>query len=319
MPVVVRHRLDGQPPPGGRGRARHRRRAAPGRDRRRRLRRGRRRARRPSWSRPRSRSSGRSARPGRRRRRCSRSTSGPPGPGATEIVSVHLSADMSGTFESAPAGGPGRVGARSCAVDSRQVGVATGYAALSAADVVACGRHRRGGGRRPRWPGPRRRPSLFYVDTLEYLRRGGRIGAAAALFGGALAVKPLLADRRRQGGAAWSGCARRAGRWPGWRSWPSQAAGDAGRRVRGPPGVARTGPAQLTEQLTDRLADNLEGREVWCGELGAVLGAHVGPGHARGLRRAAALTPRSRPQATRRVAVLHRPPEAPVAASGAAS
>ena len=34
--------------------------------------------------------------------------------------------------------------------------------------------------------------SLFYVDTLEYLRRGGRIGAAQALIGSALAVKPLL-------------------------------------------------------------------------------------------------------------------------------
>ena len=39
---------------------------------------------------------------------------------------------------------------------------------------------------------PTLRSSLFYVDTLEYLRRGGRIGAASALFGGALAVKPLL-------------------------------------------------------------------------------------------------------------------------------
>ena len=36
--------------------------------------------------------------------------------------------------------------------------------------------------------------------------------------------------------------------------------------------------AQLTEHLTTRLEANLEGREVWCGELGAVLGAHVGPG-----------------------------------------
>ena len=36
--------------------------------------------------------------------------------------------------------------------------------------------------------------------------------------------------------------------------------------------------AQLQEKLAARLADNLEGREVGCGELGAVLGAHVGPG-----------------------------------------
>ncbi len=36
--------------------------------------------------------------------------------------------------------------------------------------------------------------------------------------------------------------------------------------------------ADLAARLTTRLAANLDGREVWCGELGAVLGAHVGPG-----------------------------------------
>jgi fatty acid-binding protein DegV len=35
---------------------------------------------------------------------------------------------------------------------------------------------------------------------------------------------------------------------------------------------------QLRERLATRLADNLDGREVSCAELGAVLGAHVGPG-----------------------------------------
>ena len=35
---------------------------------------------------------------------------------------------------------------------------------------------------------------------------------------------------------------------------------------------------QLAERLSEELTDNLEGREVWCTELGAVLGAHVGPG-----------------------------------------
>ena len=36
--------------------------------------------------------------------------------------------------------------------------------------------------------------------------------------------------------------------------------------------------ADLAARLGERLATNLDGREVWCGELGAVLGAHVGPG-----------------------------------------
>jgi fatty acid-binding protein DegV len=35
---------------------------------------------------------------------------------------------------------------------------------------------------------------------------------------------------------------------------------------------------QLAERLSDELAGNLGGRDVWCTEVGAVLGAHVGPG-----------------------------------------
>jgi DegV family protein with EDD domain len=55
--------------------------------------------------------------------------------GATEVVSIHLSGDMSGTFESA------QLAAREAsipvtAVDTRQVGLATGYAVLAAADVL---------------------------------------------------------------------------------------------------------------------------------------------------------------------------------------
>ena len=39
-----------------------------------------------------------------------------------------------------------------------------------------------------------------------------------------------------------------------------------------------SGPSSWRRSCGDRLAENLEGREIWCGELGAVLGAHVGPG-----------------------------------------
>ena len=110
--------------------------------------------------------------------------------GATEIVSIHLSGEMSGTFESA------QLAAKESPVpvhpvDSRQVGVATGYAALSAAEVVATGGSALEAVQAARERAARA-TSLFYVDTLEYLRRGGRIGAAAAIFGGALSVKPLL-------------------------------------------------------------------------------------------------------------------------------
>jgi DegV family protein with EDD domain len=195
--------------------------------------------------------------------------------GATEIVSVHLSSDMSGTFESA------QLAAREspvpvALVDSRQVGVATGYAAISAAEVAVSGGSAEEAAKaaRARAEGS---SSLFYVDTLEYLRRGGRIGAAAAIFGGALAVKPLL--RIEDGKVASLERVRTSSRaLARLEELAVQAAGEERVDVCVAHLASPDRAAQLTEHLAERLVDNLEGREVWCGELGAVLGAHVGPG-----------------------------------------
>lgn len=195
--------------------------------------------------------------------------------GATSIVSVHISGDMSGTFESA------QLAAREAsvpviAVDSRQVGVATGYAALAAAEVAAAG-----GSAEEVAEVARARAeassSLFYVDTLEYLRRGGRIGAAAALLGGALAVKPLLtiSDGRVESLERVRTSQRALARLE---ELAAEAAGDQSVDVCVAHLASADRAAALTDRLAERLADQLEGRDVWCGELGAVLGAHVGPG-----------------------------------------
>ncbi|MBB6629296.1 DegV family protein [Nocardioides sp. KIGAM211] len=195
--------------------------------------------------------------------------------GATSVVSIHLSGDMSGTFESA------QVAAREAsipvvAIDSRQVGVATGYAALAAADVLDAG-----GSAEEAADAARARAaassSLFYVDTLEYLRRGGRIGAAAALFGGALAVKPLL--QIEDGRVATLEKVRTAAKaLARLEELAVQAAGDQQVDLSVAHLASPDRAAHLVERLTERLADNLDGRAPWCGELGPVLGAHVGPG-----------------------------------------
>jgi DegV family protein with EDD domain len=195
--------------------------------------------------------------------------------GASEVLSIHLSAEMSGTFESA------QLAARESPVpvvpvDSRQVGVATGYAVLAAADVLDAG-----GSAAEAAEAARVRAaassSLFYVDTLEYLRRGGRIGAAAALFGGALAVKPLL--QIEDGVVATLEKVRTAARALGrLEELAVQAAGDRQVDVCVAHLASGERAAQLTEHLANRLAENLDGRDVWCGEIGPVLGAHVGPG-----------------------------------------
>jgi DegV family protein with EDD domain len=195
--------------------------------------------------------------------------------GVEEIVSVHLSGEMSGTFESAQLAAL-EVELPVHVVDSGQVGIATGYAALTAVDVLEAG----GTGEQAAEAALARgeaASSLFYVDTLEYLRRGGRIGAAAAIFGSALSVKPLLEisegkvmprERVRTASRALARLADLA----------VEAAGDQPVDVC----VSHLANADRAEELaailTERLSDGLEGREVMCGELGAVLGAHVGPG-----------------------------------------
>jgi DegV family protein with EDD domain len=195
--------------------------------------------------------------------------------GAEEVLSVHLSGEMSGTYESA------QLAARDAslpvrAVDTRQLGMATGLAVLQAADVLD-----RGGSAEEAAGAALAcadaTTSLFYVDTLEYLRRGGRIGAAAALLGSALAVKPLL--EIVDGRIATREKVRTAGR--ALNRLEELAVGAAEDRQVDVAVAHLASPdraEQLAERLGTRLEDALAGREVSVGEVGAVIGAHVGPG-----------------------------------------
>lgn len=195
--------------------------------------------------------------------------------GHDEILSVHLSGAVSGTYESA------LLAARTVdvpirTVDTRQVGPATGYAVES-----AVARLREGATLDAAAKAARDRAaaaeSLFYVDSLEYLRRGGRVGAAAALVGGVLAVKPILTIQN--GTVAGKEKVRTASKaLARLEALAVEASGDQQVEI----GVAHLAnpdaAGTLTEALTERLADQLGGREVRCSELSAVLGVHAGPG-----------------------------------------
>jgi len=191
------------------------------------------------------------------------------------VLSVHLSGDMSGTYESA------QVAARDAslpvrAIDTRQLGMATGFAVLAAADVLDRGgsSEEAAGAALARADGT---TSLFYVDTLEYLRRGGRIGAAAALLGSALAVKPLLeiVDGRIGTREKVRTSARALSRLE---ELAVAAAEDRQVDVAVAHLASVNRAETLAAHLGSRLADNLCGRDVSVGEVGAVIGAHVGPG-----------------------------------------
>lgn len=115
--------------------------------------------------------------------------------GHDAVVSVHLSRELSGTWDVARVAA-GEANAECGAervrvVDSRSAVMGLGFAVLAAAAEAEAGAAAERVERAAVATAARTR-TLFCVPTLEYLRRGGRIGMAAALVGGALAVRPLL-------------------------------------------------------------------------------------------------------------------------------
>ncbi|MFC9547667.1 DegV family protein [Streptomyces sp. NPDC056956] len=192
--------------------------------------------------------------------------------GADGIVSLHLSAELSGTHDAAVVAArrapvPVRV------VDTGMIAMALGFCALAAAETAEAGgtvdeavtaAEKRAAGT----------AAYFYVDTLDYLRRGGRIGAAQALLGSALAVKPLL-------------------QLVGGRIEPLEKVRTASKAIARLEEIAaeRAGGAEVdvavhhlaaperATALADRLRERLPGlADLHVSEVGAVIGAHTGPG-----------------------------------------
>ncbi len=192
--------------------------------------------------------------------------------GCDAVVSVHLSSQMSGTVESA------RLAAKDSpvpveVVDSGSLGMGLGFAVVSAAMAAAEGRPADEVARVAR-DRAAASTAVFYVDTLEYLRRGGRIGAAAAMLGSALAVKPLLhlVDGHIEPLEKVRTAAKAIARLE------DVAVGHAGTRSVDV-AVHHLASAERADALAERLRGRLPGLAgLHVSEVGAVVGAHVGPG-----------------------------------------
>lgn len=114
--------------------------------------------------------------------------------GASAVVSLHISSRMSQTCQMAKEAAE-QVAVPVHVLDSGTLGMSLGFAVLAAARVA-----RAGGvvGQVLAIAGVRiaRSTELLHVESLEWLRRGGRIGAAQHLIGSAFAIKPMLTVRR---------------------------------------------------------------------------------------------------------------------------
>ena len=115
---------------------------------------------------------------------------------------------------------------------------------------------------------------LFTVETLEYLRRGGRIGGARALLGSMLDVKPILEMEH--------GSIEPVGRVRTYRK-AVDSCGEAVERAAKDWGgacvfIAHGDAAEAAEQMKARLEASLPGMQITLLVVGPVIGAHAGPG-----------------------------------------
>ena len=193
-----------------------------------------------------------------------------------EIVSVHLSAGISGTHESALQArerltADGKGGERIHVFDSGTAAGGMGLLILAAANAAEGG----GSAEETIAHVRRARESLkvwFAVDTLEYLRRGGRIGSASAWIGSTLKIKPILTiedevapvERVRT------------------RARVFDRLVDYGRQRHEDGADAWVVQYIRDRETADRLVDAVRpiyGRDpIFVTEMGPVIGAHVGPG-----------------------------------------
>ncbi len=193
---------------------------------------------------------------------------------ADEIISIHVSSDLSGTCESATnAAGSDDVGKPVHVVDSRSVSMGLGYLVALAAE-----RARDGVGAEAILSELRdwiqRGRICFLLDTLEYLKRGGRIGAAQAFLGSLLRVKPVL---HVLGGVVEPLDRARSVR---------QATDRIVRYIRDEAGDERLAYAAILYSTNEQLGMDIKQRidaefdigRWYVTEIGAVIGAHTGPG-----------------------------------------
>jgi DegV family protein with EDD domain len=182
------------------------------------------------------------------------------------VVSIHISTELSGTVGAARVGATSVEGFPVHVIDSRCLTICLAYLCRTAAESETLeAAVQRVGERIPK------QGILALLDTLRYLEMGGRIGRAQALLGTVLDVKPILSladgrvvplDRVRTRTKAISRLVERLRQ-----DLPVERLA-----------VMHAQAPEDAERIRAQLASELSDTEVEIGEVGAVLGTHVGPG-----------------------------------------
>lgn len=192
-----------------------------------------------------------------------------------DIVSVHLSSGISGTCEAARQAqgllAERGLGERVEVIDGETACGGTGLLVLAACAAARAGADKQAVAERVRET--RRALRIWFcVDTLEYLRRGGRVGKAQAWLGGTLRIKPILSleheivpvERVRTAGRAFE-------RMVGYAQelHDSGADGWVVQHIQAP---------EQSQRLIERCREIFDSEAVFTSEVGPVIGTYTGPG-----------------------------------------
>jgi fatty acid kinase fatty acid binding subunit len=192
-----------------------------------------------------------------------------------DVVSLHISAGLSGTCEAARQAAEALEregnGGRVRVVDSATGAGGLGLLALVAAEEARAGAELDEVAERV----GEAREALkiwFAIDTLEFLKRSGRVGAASAWIGSTLKIKPILTveseitpvERVRTSGRAFERMVEYARQRhdSGADAWVVQ-------HIRSP---------EAADELANRCREIFGNEPVFTSEVGPVLGVHTGPG-----------------------------------------
>jgi DegV family protein with EDD domain len=189
--------------------------------------------------------------------------------GATEILSIHISEKLSGMVNVAREAAKETKAVPVTVFDSRQLSLGMGFEVLTAADTAAQGRSM------PEILAELEkqitRTHVFAaLDTLEFLRRSGRMNAALATIGTLLQIKPFLkmydgeptAERVRTRNGAIKRLIELLLEFG-----PFDKAA-----------ILYSAAADRAQELLDEIRNLLPSGEVWMEEINPVIGAHIGPG-----------------------------------------
>jgi DegV family protein with EDD domain len=190
-----------------------------------------------------------------------------------QLISVHLSAKLSGTYQSAVIAKSELKHLDIEVIDSGLASMALGIVVIEAARAAKAGLAKEDIILQLK-DNMAKVKVYFAVDTLEYLQRNGRIGKAAALVGGLLNVKPLLT--LSDGVVAPKEKVR--GKAKAQERLIDIIGEELGEEVRGKAVVLHGSELNRALLLKEKLENRYKFSEIFISSIGAVIGTHTGPG-----------------------------------------